>query len=119
MNAVGQERQAVVWRLDRAQFDEHALEGFVRRVTKAEEIDVPRRSDRLGEPQQEQCGALEDESIRELGPRQAIQQAFAAESGERQLVLDAQLAASLDEARLHRRDDAPGTAALHMTTVSR
>jgi hypothetical protein len=47
------------------------------------------------------------------------QQAFAAESGEGQLVLDDQLAASFDEARLHGGDDILGTAALHMTTASR
>jgi hypothetical protein len=40
VNAVRQERQAVVWRLDCAQVDEHALEGFGGRVTEAETIDV-------------------------------------------------------------------------------
>ena len=70
-------------------------------------------------PQQEQCGALEDESVGELGLRQPVQQTLAAETGKRQLVLDAELAAPLNESRLHRGDDVLRAAALHRTTVSR
>ena len=36
-----------------------------------------------------------------------------------ELMLDAEFTAPFDEARLHRRHDVLGTAALHMTTVSR
>ena len=50
---------------------------------------------------------------------QAIQQALTTETSERELVLDTELAASFDEARLHGGDDVLGTAALHRTTVSR
>jgi hypothetical protein len=41
------------------------------------------------------------------------------EEGERELVLDAEFAAPLDESRLYGGDDVLGTVALHMTTVSR
>lgn len=49
----------------------------------------------------------------------AIQQALTTEASERQLVLDAELAASINESRLYGGDDVLGAAALHMTTVSR
>lgn len=62
---------------------------------------------------------MEDESVCKRGLRQAIQQALTAETSQCELMLDAQLAASFDEAHLHGRDDVLGTAALHMTTVSR
>ena len=42
-----------------------------------------------------------------------------AETSKRELMLDAELTAPFDEARLHRRHDVLGTTALHMTTVSR
>ena len=63
--------------------------------------------------------AVEDEPVGELGLRKPIQQPFAAEAGERELVFDTELAAPFDEARLYGRHDVLGTAALHMTTVSR
>ena len=66
-----------------------------------------------------QSRASEDESVFELGLRRAIQRALTAETSKRELMLDAQLAASFDEARLHGRHDVLGTASLHRTTVSR
>jgi hypothetical protein len=82
-------------------------------------IDVFRGPNRLAEPQQEQSRALEDEPVGELGLRKPIQQALAAEAGKSKLVFDAELAAPLNESRLHGSDDVLGTVALHMTTVSR
>ena len=73
----------------------------------------------VAEPHQEQSGAFENESVYELGLRQPIEQALTAETSKRELMLDAELTAPFDEARLHRRDDVLGTVALHMTTVSR
>jgi hypothetical protein len=73
----------------------------------------------LAQPQEEQGCAFENESIGELGLRQSIQQPLAAETTERELVLDTELAASFDQSCLHRRDDVLGAAALHRTTVSR
>jgi hypothetical protein len=61
----------------------------------------------------------EDEPVGELGLRKPIQQALAAEAGKSKLVFDAELAAPLNESRLHGSDDVLGTVALHMTTVSR
>jgi hypothetical protein len=59
------------------------------------------------------------EGCDDRGLRQAVKQALTADTSERELMLDAELMAPFDEARLHRRHDVLGTAALHMTTVSR
>lgn len=61
------------------------------------------RSNRFAEPQQEQSCALEDEAAGELRLRQATQQALTAEPRERELVFDAELAASFNESRLPTR----------------
>ena len=66
-------------------------------------LDVLRRANRLPEPQQEQSCALADGPVGEPGLRNAIQHALAAEAGKRELVLDAELTASLDESRLYPR----------------
>jgi len=63
--------------------------------------------------------AFENESVRTRGLRQAIQQTLSAETSERELVLDAEFAATFDEACLDGRHDVLGTLALHRTTVSR
>ena len=119
LNALRQERQAVLRRLDGTQRHEHTLESFRGGVAKAEEIDVLRRSNRLTEPQQEQSCALEDEPVGKLRLRQAIQEALTAESSKRELMLDAEHAAALHKSSLNRRDGVLGTAALHRTIVSR
>ena len=87
--------------------------------SEAKQVDILRRPDRLPEPDEEECRTLQDEAVGELRLRKAVQQTLASESGQRELMLDVQLVAPLDEPRLNRGDDVLGAAGLHRTTVSR
>jgi hypothetical protein len=60
LSALRKECQAVFWRIDCAQRDEHALEGVGGRVTEAKQVNSLRRSNRLAKPQEEQRCTLED-----------------------------------------------------------
>jgi hypothetical protein len=48
---------------------------------------------------------LEDETVCELRLRKPVQQTLASEPGQRELMLDVELVAPLDEPRLNRGDD--------------
>ena len=115
----GDERQTVVRRMDLAQRDEDPLQCLGGCVSESKQIDVLRRSNRLTEPDEEECRTLQDEAVGELRLRKAVQQTLASESGQRELMLDVELVAPFDEPRLNRSDDVLGAAALHRTTVSR
>ena len=89
----GDERQTVFRRMDLAQRDEDPLQCLGGCVSESKQVDILRRPNRLTEPDEEECRTLQDEAVGELRLREAVQQTFASEPGQRELMLDVELVA--------------------------